>query len=757
MGRQKSLSLLNRTTELTRLLKKSSNITVFLTELASMIAKHMDADSCSFFIYDRDLDELVLRGTVGLPEEYIGKLRLKPGEGITGTVLKTLRPIRAGHANTHPDFKPYPGIGEEQFQSLVAVPIRRGMHKIGVISLHKKESEFFSLRDVTILMAIASQIASSVLSAGFFLSLKSKAAPVSIKSTVSGQGASTGIAIGKSMMYNRQQFFYADEVDSLASAGQTFSVKKFERAIDRTLSQLKEIEDHLGDGLSDIAGLIFTAHYLMIKDPNYTGTMRSMIEEGMSAEKAIRSVTDEYARLIAASENPRIQEKEQDVRDLEHRLLSNLQERASEQNDYSEYVIIASTLYPSELVRFWVQKAKAVVLFGQGLTAHIAILARSLSVPLLLVNDRDVLKIPNGTRLIIDAAQGLLHVSPDAKKLKSYKELSQKHPPIPHDLPLEDRTLDGHLLSVHVNVNILHDAEAGFSRNAGGIGLYRSEFPFLMQNDFPSEEQQVQVYKHICRIAGDREITLRTLDIGGDKLPGFIDDYSEENPFLGFRGIRYSLEATDIFMEQIRAMLRAGYEKRLRILFPMISSLEEFISAKHVVHTCMEQLEREGIDYCRKPKLGAMIEIPAAVEIAGDLAEEADFLSIGTNDLIMYLIAVDRANERVGDMHTAYHPAVIRTLGRLVRIVKEVRDPGNGFLSVCGDAAGDVTLLPFLIGIGICCFSVEPARLVSVKQHIAEVSYESCVNYAQQLLAARTVTDIDSVIKEHCPGRICGS
>jgi len=762
MVRHKNIKLLHRTTELTRLLKKSADLGVFLNDLAHLIADHMEADSCSFFIYDRDHDELLLQGTVGLPESCVGTLRLKSGEGITGTVIKTLHPIKADHAQQHPKFKEIPGVTEGDFKSILAVPIRRGSLRIGVITLHKREASYFSVKDVTILMAIASQIASSVLSAGFFLSLKR--APVSledIKSPIKGVGASSGIVQGLSMVYNRQQFFYPgssseskQQQEAVEEDQQSHSIKDFDEAIEKTLEQLKQIEDHLGESLSDIAGLIFTAHYLMLKDPNYTGVMRNMIEEGMSVSSAIRSVTDEYANLIAATDNPRIQEKEQDVRDLEHRLLTNLYHRDTEHSDYSDYVIIASAIYPSELIRFWVQKAKGIILYGQGLTAHISILSRSLNIPLMLVKNRDAMRIPNGTRIIADTTEGTIHIDPDAALISLYEQIAKKkQAPVPKDLPEHSYTTDGRNVQVYVNVNILHDAQAGFDRKAEGIGLYRSEFPFLIQNDFPSEDQQLQVYEKVCETAGDRVIMLRTLDIGGDKLPGYVEALSEENPFLGFRGIRYSLETPDIFFEQIRAMLRAGAGKKLRLLFPMVSSLEEFLRAKQAVFSCMQQLEEEGLEYCEAPKLGAMIEVPAAVEIAADLAEEADFLSIGTNDLIMYLIAVDRGNDRVGDMHTAYHPAVLRTLKRLTDAVLSVREDPDGYLSVCGDAAGDHQLLPFFIGIGIYNFSVEPSRLVEMKQLIATISYEDCVNYANGLLQARTASEIENLIAESCPCR----
>jgi phosphotransferase system enzyme I (PtsP) len=297
-----------------------------------------------------------------------------------------------------------------------------------------------------------------------------------------------------------------------------------------------------------------------------------------------------------------------------------------------------------------------------------------------------------------------------------------------------------------VNVNILHDAEAGFKYHAEGIGLYRTEFPFLIQNSFPSEEQQVQVYEKICSVSKDRDVVLRTLDIGGDKLPGYVDIIKEDNPFLGFRGIRYSLEAADIFHEQIRAMLRAAARSQLSILFPMISSIEEFEAGKLAVYSCIEDLESGGYEYCRTPRIGAMVEIPSAVDLSQELARTADFLSVGTNDLIMYLLAVDRSNEYVGNMHTALHPAVLRTLARLAEHVAVVRGDDPFYLSVCGNAAADPLVLPFLIGIGIHNISVEPAVLPEVKELICKLSAEKCAEHARNLLSAATRDEVDQIV-----------
>ncbi|MGM0431900.1 MAG: phosphoenolpyruvate--protein phosphotransferase [Spirochaetota bacterium] len=751
MGKKARRPLLDRTAELTKILDESTNLRVFLTDLAKLVAGHMAADACSFFIYNDDHRDLTLQGTAGLDASFVGKLRFREGEGITGLVMETLQPIRADRASTHPHFKPIPGIGEEPYESLLAVPIRRAREKIGVITLHKRESSYFDDEDIEVLMTIAAQLASSVMSAGLLLALRSrKTSHVSFHTPIEGKGASPGIVFGRSLYFNRQQFFILDSPqEDQRESTLDYSEDDFDTAVEETVKQLHQIEQRLGESLSDIAGLIFTAHYLMLKDPEFTGAIRKKIKGGMSADKAIRKVSDAYAQLMTSVNNPRIQEKEQDVRDLEHRMLANLYQEPPDHRDCSENVIIASAIYPSELVRMWVQKAKAIVLIGQGLTAHISILARSLEIPLLLVYNKDLHQLPNNTPVIADATQGMLHIDPDKKIRRRYAQFTGSYQEVlPKQIPKTTVTRDGVQVKVHVNVNILHDAEAGKIRQAEGIGLYRTEFPFLIQNSFPSEEQQVQVYEKICASAGEKPVVFRTLDIGGDKLPGYVDITAEDNPFLGFRGIRYSLEAKDIFREQIRAGLRAGANSNLCFLFPMISSLDEFIQGREEITLCIKELRDSGIPHCEHPNIGAMVEIPSAVDLSAELAQEADFLSVGTNDLIMYLLAVDRSNEYVGQMHTAFHPSVLRTLNRLADSVRGVRPDDPYYLSVCGDAAADPLIIPFLIGIGITNISVEPSKLIQVKTLVQELTASKCHEFAERLLQARTTEEINQIATE---------
>jgi phosphoenolpyruvate-protein kinase (PTS system EI component) len=307
-------------------------------------------------------------------------------------------------------------------------------------------------------------------------------------------------------------------------------------------------------------------------------------------------------------------------------------------------------------------------------------------------------------------------------------------------------------VQVLANVNILQDVQTAVDHGAEGIGLYRSEFPFIIRNAAPTEEEQLHIYRRIIERMGGRETVLRTADIGGDKLMDTAYQ-PEQNPFLGVRGIRFSLANTELFRDQLRAMLRAGVESDLRIMFPMVSSVEEVEAGRSEVEASIDALRREGIPHNNNPKIGAMIELPSAVEAVAELAEAADFLSIGTNDLVMYLLAVDRTNERLGKLYRNYHPAVLRAL-------KRITDGVGGKvteLSLCGDSAADPALIPFFIGIGIRKLSVAPRRIPEVRRRVGELTLEETQRISGEMLSIRAIREMEEYLSSLGVDRAAGS
>ena len=409
---------------------------------------------------------------------------------------------------------------------------------------------------------------------------------------------------------------------------------------------------------------------------------------------------------------------------------------------YQDRIVISLNLYPSDIIRFFSEGIAGIVSIGGGVTSHISILARSLEIPL-VITDKTVLKeLPTGTKVLLDAQQGNIYIDPSNDVLENFKSKfhSDSNPS-----PLKDGhavTKDGIAIHLNANINLLRDADFAVQLNVGGVGLYRSEFPFLVRSDFPTEEEQYLVYRSLFKIMEGRPVVIRTLDVGGDKIPSYYEYGAEQNPFLGMRSIRFSLKELAIFKQQIRAILRAGYEGDLGIMFPMISSLDEFLDAKAVVASCIHELGQEKAEFNHSPRLGVMIELPAALEILDELAAEADFFSIGTNDLVQYLLAVDRTNESVSHLYQPHHPAVLRALRRIAAAGERHDIP----VSVCGDMGRDEQFIDFFLGIGIRSFSVDPHFLLYMAESIQAIDISQAEAISKELLASPTVVDAERIL-----------
>jgi phosphotransferase system enzyme I (PtsP) len=740
--------------ELSGLFEKRTNMGGFLQDVVEMISSHMESDVCSIYLYDEEADALVLRATKGLKADSVGAVQLNLGEGITGQALKELRPIREARAKKSPHFKLVPEVDEESYESFLAVPIKRGLNRIGVMVLQDRKPDYFDTQDTRALQAIASHLAATLENVEILMEIHGSTARREDReagevSVVHGRSAAPGVARGVSVSFGQrtQQLTLAELADDEspeASRDGEGAMERFRSALDATQEQLEALQHQIGEDLSDVASLIFSSHLLMLKDEQFSSHITEQIESGTAPEQAVTRVINEYVELFSQSSNARTREKTQDIKDLGHRLLRNLQGHDDDTGDYRGQIVIAAELFPSELVKVALQDVEGLVLQDGGLTAHISILARSLGVPVVLTRDERVYNVPDETEMILDADHGTVYINPDENVRSTFEAnrgAAEEADRSVAEIPDESYTACGTRVSVLANINIVQDVRLALEYKAEGIGLYRSEFPFIVRNDFPTEDEQYDIYRRVISSMGEREVVLRTLDIGGDKvLPQ--PRLEEQNPFLGFRGIRFSLSNVDIFKEQLRAMLRAGHNADLHILLPMISAVDEVVQAREILERCKEELAAEGLDYNEKPKLGAMIELPSAVEAISALSSTADFLSIGTNDLVMYLLAVDRANDHVGHMYKHYHPAV---LGALHRIVANAKAPEER-LSICGDAASDPVMCEFLLGIGLRRFSVEPRALPKMKERVGSLRIDECKAVAETLLRMTSISEIEEYL-----------
>ncbi len=739
--------------ELSGLFSDAPSLETFLQKIVEMISEHMQSQVCSIYLFYEDTQELVLKATKGLNPDAVGTVKLKLGEGLTGLAVQQLRPICERHASKNPGYRYFSEIGEEPYESFLAVPILRGQHCIGAMVVQNSKKNYFTQGDIKVLRAITSQLATTIETAKLLMGLKERQ---SLKDTakeekalklIKGRVASEGIVLAEAAVWGNRHFspLLEGAAQNVRGTDRRYTLEDFHRAVQLTEKQLEDLQKQIEEKLADVASLIFTAQILMLKDGAFTGMIVGAIESGTNPPQAVREAVETYIRRFEGLSNLYLQEKKQDVQDMGRRLLGNMVGLPDEITGFDHRIVIAQELLPSDILKLFSQKVKGVILLSGGITSHLSILARSLGMPLVITGENRLLQLPEKTTILLDAEQGNIHINPSSEITRAYhrkEEDRKKVDLIKSEVRETTNTKDGQRVKLLSNINLLGDLEAAKAVQSEGIGLYRTEFPFIIRSDFPSEEEQYVVYRKLVEAMPQKEITFRTLDIGGDKVLSYYDYGKEENPFLGMRSIRFSLRHQEIFASQLKAILRAGVDADLRIMFPMISSLDDFFETKRIVASCVNQLKEEKVPHHRHPQLGVMIELPAVLEIIHELAHEADFFSIGTNDFIQYMLAVDRTNEKVADFYLPHHPSIFRALKKVV----EAAQRASIEVSVCGDMAHNERYVPHLLGLGIRRFSVDARYLPRIQKVIEATDLRRAEKKVEQLLKEASVSGIDKAM-----------
>lgn len=742
-----ALRLINNVGELNQIFSNSSDISSFLSNTVITIADFMKVPVCSIYLLNEKENKLILEATTGLNGDLVGKVSIEYGEGLVGMTLKQLKPLRVIGASRNRNFHPVIGLNEEKYDSFLGVPILRGTHKIGVLVVQKKGNRSFNNQAVQTLEILASQLTTVLETAGTLLSFYDDTSRVAEKTAdelnlnkIVGKVASPGYAIGQ-ICVNRTKDSYnqlknRDWDDSL-------TLDDFNKAVEKTSTELEKLQLAVEERLEDGAAMIFASHLLMLKDTTFTGEMRKHIENDIPVHEAIFHVADELIRSFAISTNTIIKEKVNDIKDLTIRILSNLSDEFEKEQIHKDKILIARELFPSDILIMASEGVKGIILISGGATSHLSILCRSLNIPLVLHTDTRILSIKLDTKVLLDANTGIVYFSPSKEIIESYRPIiaaSLAQPKATHHK--ETFTECGTKISLMANVNLVTDIADASHQNIEGIGLYRSEFPFMVRDSFPSEYEQFAIYKKVADYVKHKEMTFRTLDIGGDKVLTYKENQDEPNPFLGLRAIRFSLQEKELFRQQLRAVLKAGINTKLRIMFPMIQSLDEFLEAKGIVKETIEELQSKGIMCHPTPQIGMMVELPSAVTLIDKFAEVADFVSIGTNDLIQYLLGVDRTNSEVAPLYKPYHPTVLRSIAKVAEIAPQY----NCDVSVCGDMASNTLFIPFLIGCGIRKLSVDPVYIPKVQKCINETSVDEAQQVASKLLDCSTIKEARAII-----------
>ncbi|MCD8283628.1 MAG: phosphoenolpyruvate--protein phosphotransferase [Opitutae bacterium] len=533
-----------------------------------------------------------------------------------------------------------------------------------------------------------------------------------------GIGCAPGVARGKAFVFLQRDVelpcYKLD--DSLIDS----EIARFDAAVEKTREQLNLLSAEMRARANEPEAEIFDAHLLVLDDPAVIGeTEKAIKSTRINAEHCFNSVTARYIEFFSGLEDAYLKERAADIRDVAQRVLRNLLGKTQQHEGpdrFAERIIVAEELTPSETLAFEKSSVSALLTDAGNHTSHAAIMARSLGIPAVVGLRIATLRIAQDDDVLVDGEKGLVYINPSERTLDSYARISLRRSRLEIRIAEEnvkpDLTADGTPFKIEGNISGKEDMEKFRQAHIDDVGLFRSEGIFLRTDRFPPEEMQYEEYRQVVEMIPPRNsIIIRTLDIGGDKhISGSLLP-PEDNPFMGFRAIRFCLEFKDIFKDQLRAILRTSVNGNVKILLPMISSIAEVVAAKEVIEDAKSELRSRNVPFDEDIQIGSMIEVPAAVAIAEELADEVDFFSIGTNDLTQYMLAVDRGNEKISHLYDSYHPSVIRAIARTIRAAKSAEIP----CTVCGELAGDPCFAPLLLGLGASALSMNPASAPRIR------------------------------------------
>ncbi len=557
-----------------------------------------------------------------------------------------------------------------------------------------------------------------------------------------GVAAAPGITIGKAYYFDKKVF--RAEKTTIENVDE--AIEQFREALAKSKKELQKILDLALEKLGKDRAVIFEAQIMILDDPILIETIENRIrDEKLAPAYIVEDEISKYEKMMNASDDPYMQERAHDVHDIKNRIIRNIRKEKWKSKVPYDRIIVAESLTPSDTVLFSKRNAKAFVTDFGGLTSHTAILARSLNIPAVVgVHDASI-EIKDDDTLIVDGFYGRVYVNPDEETLRKFEKKIEKLEELKEEfrtiIRSESETLDGKKIRVMGNLDVLEELKFMVENNADGIGLVRTEQLFADEGLLPDEEKQFEVYKTIAEACPNSEVVIRVFDVGGDKV--LPVDVKESNPFLGWRGIRFLLDNKTHFKEQIRAILRASAFGRVKILLPMISALEEVKETIALIEQCKTELSGKNIPYDNEIKLGVMIEVPSAAALSDKLAKYVDFFSLGTNDLVQYLLAVDRTNEIVSELYQEFHPAVLHTISYVARHAKRY----GVEVTICGEMAADTLAVPLLVGLGIPNVSVSAVSIPYVKRIIKNMTEKDAKSLANKCLQKDTHAEIVEELK----------
>jgi phosphotransferase system enzyme I (PtsP) len=748
-----------------------------LDQIVSVIAASMEVEVGSIYLFDGQRDRLVLRATVGLERDSVGRVSMRIDEGLVGLAIESNGAVVVEDAISHPRYKYFPETGEERYHTFVGVPMQEGRQRpVGVLVVQTLRRRKFTRDEIRLLKTAATQTAQilSHFQLRETLATKEKerdeyrrrmieanrqlkgyekvggktriAPPVKMRRPrLVGLAAAPGFGRGIAHVVGT----FLSTIDrNLRARDPKAELKRFEDALVRSRGELAALRARMAPLMPEADLKIFDGHRLILEDEEFIDRVRDAINAGFAAESALFRVIDELSASMLALADGYLRERATDFRDVGHRVLRHLRQEEGKGVFTRPTILVAEELTLSQLTLVSHENLAGIALQSGGVTSHAAILSRSFEIPTVVGAEHLMESVIEGDTLVVDGNSGMVYVNPSAEVEREYQVLLKRYDAFRRELMVGQNepttTRDGHRVHMLANIALPADIELALRYGAEGIGLLRSEFSFLTYEDFPDENQQIALYGRVLDAVAHRPVTIRTLDIGADKYPPYLRVPREDNPFLGWRSIRISLEMSGIFKVQLRAILRAAAHQDVRILFPMISSLEELRRARELLAEAQAELFKEGLEHNPDIPVGIMVEVPSAVWLAPRLVREVDFFSIGTNDLIQYLLAADRNNPKIAHLYEPLHPAVLSAIAEVTNVA---RGAGKD-VCLCGEMASDPMATLLLLGMGLDQLSLSPLFIPVVRKLVRDTNYQTARVIAHDALEMTSVQEIKGYLIE---------
>ncbi len=727
--------MLTRLREIVEKVASAPRLNEALDILVTDICTAMETEVCSVYLADHDRRCYYLMATRGLKKPRGRTVALAFDEGLVGLVGRLAEPINLADAQKHPSFKYIPAVKEDRFRAFLGVPIIQRRQLLGVLVVQQRELRQFDESEESFLVTLATQMA-AILSQSQLTALFGQYRQTRIRALP----ASSGVAIAEGWMDISlplmEQVYEASTLDTASER------ERLTGALEEAANEFRRYSKRYAAGAQKETSAIFDLYSHLLSDARLRRELFAEVDKGAVAEWAVKKIIEKFAEQFAALSDGYLKERAGDLRTLGQRLLFHLDDTIQGSNTWpARIVLVADELSATTLAEVPQDRLAGVVVRDGAANSHAAIMVRALGIPTVMGADIQP-SLLHGHMLVVDGYRGELLVDPEPALLQEYQRLVSEENELSRlaegDLEHTSELKSGERVKVMLNAGLSLEHEEKLGNFIDGIGLYRTEIPFMLQSGFPSEEEQVAQYQGMLQMFNEKPVTLRTLDIGADKQLPYMP-ISEENPCLGWRGIRITLDQPEIFLIQVRAMLRANAATgNLSILLPMVTSLDEVDEARRLIDRASREVE-EMIGYAiPRPRLGVMLEVPSMVFMLPNLASRVDFISVGTNDLTQYILAVDRNNTRVASMYDSLHPAVLRALAMIAYDAERFGID----LRLCGEMAGDPMCVTILIGLGYRHLSMNGRSVARVKYLLRRIDIAEAQELSRRSLEAQMATEV---------------